>query len=324
MFYRRRFLLAAGTFLFACETCFAQPQPTLRRIGVLSPGSPAANSHLIRAFTEGLRERGHVEGRDVEIHVRFAEGREEPLARLAGEIAALRPAVIIAGGTVAVEAARKAAPGVPIVTLVGDLSSTGFASALSRPGSSVTGVSFHSAALDAKRLELLAAMLPKGKSFLNLTDSSARAGSHTALGETGRALGVVLHAVEARTPEEIDVAFSAARKLEVAGVNVLTSPFLNTHRARIMKIAASARLPAIYQWPETAEEGGLIGYGPRLTAIYRQLAGYASRILQGASPAELPFEQPARLELVINLKTARALGITVPQSLLVRADRVIE
>ncbi len=144
------------------------------------------------------------------------------------------------------------------------------------------------------------------------------------LGDAGRALGLVLHSVEARTPEEIEIAFTAARKLGVAGVNVLTSPFLNTHRARIMKLAAAARLPAIYQWPETAEEGGLMGYGPRLVAIYRQLAGYTSRILRGASPADLPIEQPIKFELVVNMKTARALGIAIPQSVLLRTDRVIE
>lgn len=310
--------------VLAVNVPLVRAQQAARRIAILSLGTSATTSPLVRAFAESLRERGHVEGRDVEIEVRFAEGREHALARLAAEIAARRPAVIVAPGTVVVEAARKASPGVPIVTLVGDVASAGLAAELSRPAAGVTGVSFHSAALDAKRLELLATLVPKGKAILNLTDSSARTGSQTALADTGRALGLVLHAVEARTPEEIDTAFNAARKLDVAGVNVLTSPFLNTHRMRIMKLAASARLPAIYQWPETAEEGGLLGYGPRLSAIYRQLAGYASRILQGARPADLPIEQPTKFELVVNLKTARALAIAVPQSLLVRADRVIE
>lgn len=320
----RRLVFVAGALVLAFEVCLAQAQQAPRRIAILSLGTPTLNSHLVRAFADAMRERGFIEGRDVEIEARFAEGREQALARLAAEIAARRPAVVIAPGTVVVEAARKASPSVPIVTLVGDVATAGFAPMLARPAAGVTGVSFHSAALDAKRLELLATLVPKGRAVLNLTDSSARAGSQTALGDTGRALGLVLHAVEARTPEEIDTAFNAARKLDIAGVNVLTSPFLNTHRARIMKLAASARLPAIYQWPETAEEGGLIGYGPRLTAIYGQLAGYASRILQGASPADLPIEQPTKFELVVNLKTARALGISIPQSLLLRADRVIE
>jgi putative tryptophan/tyrosine transport system substrate-binding protein len=276
---------------------------------------------LVRAFADSLRERGHA---DVQIDARFADGREQDLQRLAAEIAARRPALFLAPGTVVVEAVRKAAPGVPIVTLVGDVASAGISPVLAKPAGGVTGVNFQSASLDAKRLELLAVLVPKGKVILNLADSSARAGSHSALGDTARALGIVLHAAEARAPHEIDAAFEAARKLGAAAVNVLTSPFLHTHRARIMKLAQGARLPAIYQWPETAEEGGLIGYGPRLTEIYRELAGYAARILDGASPADLPIGQPPKLELIVNLKTARSLGITVPSSLLLRADRVIE
>jgi putative ABC transport system substrate-binding protein len=321
---RRQFVIWAGALLAPFESSLAQSQPALRRIAILTPGTPATQATYFRAFKAGLQERGHVEGRDVEIEIYYAEGREEALAPLAAKIAARRPAVVVAGGTVAVEAARKGVPGVPIVTLVGDIVGTGLTALLSRPGSGVTGVSFQAASLDPKRLELLATLLPKGSAVLNLTDSSARAGSHTALGDAGRALGIVLHAVEARSPEEIDVAFDAARKLGVKGINVLTSPFLNTHRARIIKLAAAARLPAIYQWPETAEEGGLLGYGPRVTEIYRQLAGYASRILKGASPAELPVEQPKKYELVINRRTARAIGIAIPQAFLTRADHVID
>ena len=320
---RRRFLITAGTFLLASGASLAQQQAP-QRIGFLSLGSTATSSHLIRAFADSLRERGFVEGRDVEIDVRFADGGERALAALARELVARHPKLIIAPGTVVVEAVRKVAPKIPVVTLTGDMSGAGLAAKLSRPESGITGVSFLSAGLDAKRLELLATLLPKGSAVLNLADSSARAGSQTALGDTGRALGLVLHSVEARTPEEIDIAFSAAQKLGVAGVNVLTSPFLHTHRAQIFKLAAAARLPAIYQWPETAEEGGLLGYGPRLAEIYRQLAGYTSRILRGANPADLPIEQPTKFELVVNLRTARALGIGVPQSVLLRADRVIE
>lgn len=260
----------------------------------------------------------------MEVEIYYAEGREEALAPLAAKISGRRPTLIVAPGTVTVEAARKANPGVPIIALVGDIVGTGFATTLSQPGSGITGVSFQAASLDPKRLELLATLLPKGSSVLNLTDSSARSGSHVALGDAGRKLGLVLHAVEARTPEEIDIAFDAARKLGVKGVNILTSPFLHGHRARIIKLAAAARLPAIYQWPETAEQGGLLGYGPRLIEIYRQLAGYVSRILKGARPADLPVEQPKKYELVINRKTARAIGITIPQNLLIQADRVID
>lgn len=321
--YRPILAIALGCLALS-QVCNAPAQQAPKRVGLLSIGTPATNSHLVRAFAAALEKRGLVEGRELELVVRYAEGREEKLEPLAREIAARQPAVIVAPGTVVAEVVRKVAPGVPIVTLVGDIAGTGLAATLARPGSVVTGVSFQSATLDAKRLELLAALLPKGSTVLNLSDSSARAGSHTALGNAGRALGITMHTVEARTPEEVDTAFSAARKLDAAGVNVLTSPFLNTQRARIMKLAANARLPAIYQWPENAEEGGLMGYGPRLTDIYRQLASYVVRILQGANPADVPVEQPAKLELVVNLKTAKAIGIKMPQSILVRADRVIE
>lgn len=321
---RRRFIVCAGALLASVESRFAGSQTSRARIAILSPGSPATVSANIRSFVASLRDHGHVEGGDVEIETYYGEGRDDALAPLAAKIAMQQPAVIVAAGTVAVEAARKANPRVPIVTLVGEIVETGFAAMLSRPESGITGVSFQSASLDSKRLELLSMLLPKGSGVLNLTDSSARSGSHVALGDAGRALGLVLHAVEARRPEEIDVAFDAARKLGVKGVNVLTSPFLNVHRAQIIRLAAAARLPAIYQWPETAEEGGLMGYGPRLTEIYRQLAGYVSRILKGASPADLPVEQPTKYELVINRKTARAIGIVIPQELLIRADRVID
>lgn len=319
---RRRFIVMAGAL--AVPAGVARSQSAVRRVAILSPGSAATASATFQAFKAALRELGHVEGRDVEVEISYAEGREPAFAPLAAKIAARRPAVIVAPGTVTVEAARKAAPGVPIVTLVGDIVGTGFTAMLSQPGSGITGVSFQAASLDPKRLELLATLLPKGSAVLNLTDSSARAGSHVALGDAGRALGLMLHAVEARTAEEIDAAFDAARKLGVKGINVLTSPFLNVQRARIIKLAAAARLPAIYQWPETAEEGGLLGYGPRLVEIYRQLAVYVSRILKGASPAELPVEQPKKYELVINRRTARAAGIAIPQTLLLRADRVVD
>src|SRR5687767_989143 len=323
-FRRRRFLATAGALLVADRASWAQETRASRRIAILTTGSSQTVSAYIRAYKEGLREHGHVEGRDVEIEVHYADGREQALAALAAKIAARKPSVVVAGGTVAAEAARRASPDLPVLTLAGDMAGTGLVKNFARPESGITGVSLQAVSLDPKRLELLAALLPKGSAVLNLTDSSARAGSHVTLGETGRALGLVLHAVEARTPEEIDIAFAAARKLGVAGVNVLTSPFLNVHRARIIKLAAAARLPAIYQWPETAEEGGLLGYGPRIVEIYRQLAGFTSRILKGAKPADLPVEQPVRYELVVNTRTARAIGVAVPPSFLVRADKVIE
>ena len=188
----------------------------------------------------------------------------------------------------------------------------------------MTGISFLPAPLNTKRLELLAELLPKGGALLNLADPGARDGTMQAVEVAGRSRALVMHAAYARTPAEVETAFMQARELRVAAVNVMNSPFLHSHRALIIRLAAGARLPAIYQWSESAREGGLISYGQSLGAMFRQLAGYVSRILAGARPADLPIEQPTRFELVINLKTARALGITIPPSLLLRADEVIE
>ena len=275
-------------------------------------------------FRDGLRERGHVEGRDFVLDVRFAEGRAQDLPRLAAELAALRPAVIVAPGQAADAAlAATAALATPIVSL-GDLVASGHAAQLGRPGGRVTGISFLPFPLNAKRLELLAQTLPRGSAVLNLAGLRPRPEAMQMVEDAGHALGLVTHAAYANTVDEIDAAFAAARRLRVAGVNVLNSPFLYNLRAHIFELAASAKLPAIYQWPDAAREGGLMGYGPSLEAMNHQLAGYALRILAGALPADLPIEQPTRFELVINLKTARALGITIPQSLLLRAEEVIQ
>ncbi len=328
MMQRRSWLLATtGTALFcglAARPSRAQPGHVLQRIGYLSVGSARLNPAGLLSLREGLRERGHVEGRDVVLDVRYAEGRAQDLPRLAAELAALNPAMIIAPGQAADAAlAATATQATPIVSL-GDLVASGYAAQLGRPGGRVTGISFLPFPLNAKRLELLAQTLPKGSTVLNLAGLQPRPEAMQMVEDAGRSLGLVTHAAFANTVVEIDAAFTAARRLRVAGVNVLNSPFLYNLRAHIFQLAASARLPAIYQWPDAAREGGLMAYGPSLDAMNRQLAGYASRILAGAKPADLPIEQPTRFELVINLKTAKALGLTIPQTLLLRADELIQ
>jgi putative ABC transport system substrate-binding protein len=288
----------------------------------LTVSTEASFAGSLKVVRDGLREHGLVEGQDVVIDVRYGNGRTQILSSLAAELAGLRPAVIIALGAAATDAALSTGGDVPIVSL-GDLVARGYATDLGRPASRVTGISFLPAPLNVKRLELLAELLPKGSAILNLADLRPLPGAMQAVEDAGRALGLVTHAAYANTPAEIESAFLTARKLRVAGVNVLNSPFLSAESATIIRLAANARLPAIYQWPETAREGGLIGYGPSITAMFRQLADYASRILNGAKPTELPIEQPKRFELCINLKTAKALGLAIPQSLLVRADEVI-
>ncbi len=320
-------LATAGTTLlagFGAQPSVAQTGQVVQHIGYLTVGSMTSTFEAVQTFREGLRERGHVEGRDVVLDVRYAEGRAQDLPRLAAELAALKPAVIIAPGQAADAAlAATAALATPIVSL-GDLVASGYAAQLGRPGGRVTGISFLPFPLNAKRLELLAQTLPRGSAVLNLAGLQPLPGAMKMVGDAGRTLGLVTHAAFANTVAEIDAAFAAARRLRVAGVNVLNSPFLYNLRAHIFQLAASAKLPAIYQWPDAAREGGLMGYGPSREAMNRQLAGYASRILAGARVAELPIEQPTRFELVINLKTARALGLTIPQSLLLRADEVVQ
>ena len=324
---RRRFLWAAAGALggvLGVTRVSGQTATAPRRIGVLRVPSAADGARNFQALRDGLRERGFVEGRDIVIEQRSADGRPAALPRLAAELAAWRPSVIVTAGMLAADAALAADPAVPIVVLIGDAIGAGLAEELKRPGGRVTGVSFLASSLDPKRLELLAMLVPKGSAVLELSDPDARTGSRQAMTDTARSLGLTLHLVEARTTNEIETAFATARRLRLAGVNVLTSSFLNAHRARIIELAAAAKLPAVFQWPESAEDGGLLGYGPRLTTTYAQLAGFVARILGGAKPGDLPMEQPTKFELVVNLKTARAIGLNVPDGLLIRADRVIE
>jgi putative tryptophan/tyrosine transport system substrate-binding protein len=317
---RRSWLLATG--LGALDAARAQPTRAASRVAVLAVPGEAAFATSLQALRDGLRAHGFIDGGNLTIDVRHAAGRAQDLPRLAAELAALKPGVFIATGAAATDAALAATPDVPVVAL-GDLVAAGHAVQLGRPGGRVTGISFLPAPLNAKRLELLAAVLPKGSAVLNLGDPNSVVGMQS-VEAAGSSLGLLLHAAYASTPAQIDAAFASARKQRVAGVNVLNSPFLSGQHGRIIAMAAAARLPAIYQWPESADDGGLMGYGPSLVAMFRQLAGYAARLLGGAKPADLPVEQPTRFELVINLKTAKALDLVMPQALLLRADRVIE
>jgi len=319
---RRTFLVVAG--MCGASAALAQTAGALRRVAVLRTPTLADSVRDIQELRDGFRERGLIEGRDFVFEIRSVEGRPEALPRVAAELAALNPAVFIVGGTVSTHAARAAAPTVPVVALIGDFSAAGWATEFGRPGAGVTGVSFLSSNLDPKRLELLSELVPRGSAVLNLGDGSSRNVVQSAIDVAARSRGLVAHTTDARTVAEIETAFETARKLRVAGINVLSSPFLHAHRKRIIELAANAKLPAIYQWPETAEDGGLMAYGARLASLYRQMAGFAAKIVNGARPGDLPIEQPTKFELVINVKTAKSLGLTIPQSLLLRAHEVIQ
>ena len=321
---KRRFVVLATGATLVGPRALAQATKEPRRVGLLGTlGTPSASTKTLQTLREGLREGGHVEGRDIVIEARYA-ARPEEFPRLAAELAALKPAVIVAFGPVARDAALAADPQVPVVTTSAEVVGPGHVASLGRPGGRVTGISILSWPLNAKRLELLAELLPKGSAVLNLGEPFARDDPMPSVEAAGRSLGLVTHAAYASTSKEIDAAFASASKLRVAGINVLSSPFLHANRARIIEFAAGAKLPAIYQWSQSAEEGGLMAYGPQRTPMDRQLASLAARILNGAKPGDLAVEQPTRFELVINMKTAKALGITIPQSLLFRADEVIQ
>ncbi len=325
---KRRLLVVAGATTlgtaFVVPHALGQTARQPRRVGLLGTvGTPSASSKTLQTLRDGLRDGGHVEGRDIVIEARYA-ARPEEFARLAVELAALKPAVIIAFGPVARDAALAADQNVAVVTTSAEAVGVGLATSLGRPGGRVTGISILSAPLNSKRLELLAELLPKGSAVLNLGEPFARDDAMLSVEAAARSLGLVAHAAYASTSTQVDAALASARQLRVAGINVLSSPFLHANRARIIDFAARARLPTIYQWSQSAEEGGLMAYGPQRVPMDRQLASLAARILDGTMPGDLPVEQPTRFELVINLRTAKALGITVPRSLLLRADAVID
>jgi putative ABC transport system substrate-binding protein len=320
---RRRALIAgagAGAAEFAAAAARAQGggPPLVALLSMVE--DPERPLRVVRAR---LRELGLHENREVVFAGFGAGGNPERLAALAAELARRRPAVVLAAGLVTVRAARAAMPGVAIVALAGDLVGSGFAASLARPGGDVTGVNFIGGELNAKRLEILVEALPSRGRILVLAESETGA-TLPEIEATARALGVALEVLVSHDVVEIGRSVAGAPARGVAGINVLASPTLNARRPQIIEFAAAARLPAIFQWPEAARDGGLLAYGPSLDASYRQLAGIAARVLRGARPAEIPIEQPTLFELAVNLRTARALGLALPPQLVARADEVIE
>ena len=330
MMNRRTFLcgLTLGT-LSASLDAEAQQAGKVARIGWLAV-KLAPNLHLSEAFRQGLRDLGYVEGRNVVIEYRDAEGKFERLPALAAELVALKVDVIVAPSTPAALAARQATKTIPVIfAALGDPVTSGLVTSLARPGGNVTGVSFLSPELVGKRLERLTQAVPgAGRVAVlwqpgDVPESTAK-DLRTEAEVAARALGVRLQVVEARGPTDFDRAFSEMTKAHVDALSVLTSAMLFTERGRLVALAAKHRLPAVYPWREGADAGGLMSYGPNLPDLYRRAATYVDKILKGAKPGDLPVEQPTKFELVINMKTAKALGLTIPQSLLVGADQLIE
>jgi putative tryptophan/tyrosine transport system substrate-binding protein len=307
----------------------AQQAAKVARIGYLSTNH-GANPHLREAFLQGLRDLGYVEGRNVVIEYRDAEGKPERLPALAAELVGLKVDVIVAGGTPQALAAKHATRTLPIVfAAVADPVGSGLVTSLARPGGDVTGLSMLAPELVGKCLEQLKQAVP-GVSRVAVLWHPGAHGERTdkdMLKEAevaARALGVRLQFVEARGPADFDRAFSDMTRARAGALTVLTSNMFFIERRRLVDLAAKHRLPAVFQWREGVDAGALMAYGPNVTDLFRRAATYVDRVLKGAKPGDLPVEQPTKFELVINLKAAKALGLTIPQSVLARADQVVE
>ena len=277
------------------------------------------------ALFDQLRSYGFVEGKNLSIDPQGFGIPADRLNAVAAHVAAAAPDAIYAGGDEAGRAARRATTSIPVVVLADDMVRAGLVETLAHPGGNVTGVSILATELDSKRLQILLELLPGTNRIGALIDPKTTAADQIErLVAAGRALSVELSIFRAAVSEEIGPAIEAAVKGRVQALNVLASAFFNANRAMILKQVAEARLPAMYQWPDYGAEGALVCYGPRLEDLYRQAAGVLRKVLSGTRPADIPVEQPTKIELVLNTNTAKALGLAVPQSLLARADEVIE
>lgn len=326
---RRQFLIAAGALLAAPLAADAQQAAKSARIGYLA-SNVTATPHLREAFLQGLRDLGYVEGRNLVIDYRDAEGKLDRLPALATELVALKVDVIVASGTLAALAAKQATMSLPIVfSPAADPVQSGLVSSLARPGGNVTGVSLLYPELIGKWLEQLKQAIPGVSRVAVLRQPGAfgeRAEKDMLKGAEGaaRELGVQLQFVEARGPADFERAFSEMTSARTSALIVLSSNMLVSERRRLVDLVARNRLPTMYNVREYVDAGGLMAYGPNLADLRRRAATYVDKILKGARPGDLPVEQPTKFELVINLKTAKTLGITIPQSVLGRADVVIQ
>jgi putative ABC transport system substrate-binding protein len=306
----------------------AQPPGKVPRIGYLNASSAATATWAIEAFRQGLRELGHIEGHSILIEYRWGDGRFERLPALAAELARSQVDVIVAQNTVAALAAKNATSTIPIIFVtVGDPVGSGLVASLARPGGNVTGLSlFPTLAISGKQLELLKEAFPT-LSQVAVLANPANPPTADLLTETERAarsLGLRLRVVQVREPNAFGDAFATMKSERVRALLVIADPLVSDNRGRIVAFAATNRLPAIYPYRTFVDVGGLMSYGVDQSDLSRRSATYVDRILKGAKPAELPIEQPTRLELVVNLKTAKALGLTIAPSLLRRADHVIQ
>ena len=309
-----------------CASADAQQAKKIPRVGFLLEGSPSAvsDSTRIDAFRNGLLEMGYIEGKTISLEYRFAEGKRDRLPDLARELVRLKPDVLVTYGTVGTVALKHATTTIPIVTFgSGDPVGRGLVASLARPGGNVTGLSGLNRDLSGKRLELLKEIIPKLSRVAVLWDASGSADNFKETELAAQAVGVQLQSLDVRSTDGIEKAFKAATEKKAQGLIMLANPFTTAHARRIVELAIQHRLPTMFAQSVLVESGGLMSYAPHLADLAKRAAIYVDKILKGAKPADLPVEQPMKFEFVINLKTAKQIGLVIPPNVLARADRVI-
>jgi len=325
----RRAFLGSLTLGLLAEALPAWAQPVKKpwRIGYLSGGSSPVMAPYVAAFREGLRNRGLIEGENIVVEYRWADGNNEKLPALAGELVALKVDLLVASGTPAAVAAKRATSQIPIVfTTVSDPVASGLVASLARPGGNATGWSTILPDMGGKLLGLIREAVPSASRIAVLANPTnpGKVLELKAMRDQAPSLGVTIQSIEVATPASLDAGFSTMGSAHPDTLVTLFDTVTLSNRGRIVEFAARHRIPAIYQLKEFADAGGLMSYGPSLQGMLRRTAIYVERILKGTKPADLPVEQPTTFELVINVKTAKALGLTIPPSLLGRADEVIQ
>ena len=324
---RRAFITLLACAPFSSRFAGAQQLSHMPRIGVLLAGTPTSFSPRANALQDGLQALGYVDGKTVALEWKWGEDRDDRLPDLAAELVRLKVDLVVTGGTPAAKALKSATRTIPIViAIIGDPVAAGLVESLARPGGNATGFSIVAPDLSGKRLELLKEVVP-GITSVAVMSNAANPQSRIELNEMDAAalrLGLRLHSVEVSPERSVDTAFQTMRQLSARALIVLTDAILYSQRSRIVHLAAEHRLPAMYFFSDFVRAGGLLSYAPSDTDLFRRAAAYVDRILKGDNPGELPIQQPTKFELSVNLKTAKALGLEIPPTLLARADEVIE
>jgi putative tryptophan/tyrosine transport system substrate-binding protein len=320
-------LLALCSLLLAlCSAVDAQQPTKIPRIGYLSTVSPAVNATRIEALRQGLRELGYVEGKNILIEWRYAEGKVDRLPSLAAQLVHLKVDLIVTAASPPTRAAKELTSTIPIVMAFDDDPvGSGFVASLARPGGNITGLSSLALEIGGKQLELLKEIIPRLSRVAILGTSAVPQYANLVkeIDLAAKAVGVKVQHLDVLNASDLENAFGAASKALAGAVLVIGSPILNSHRTQIVVLAAKSRFPAIYSRPEYVQDGGLLYYGTSFPDLFHRAATYVDKILKGAKPGDLPVEQPTKFELVINLKNAKQIGLTIPPQVLARADRVI-